>query len=343
MRGPPALPGGGFATLRENSLKRRYIAATVALAAGILAVSTTATAQATGTWKDRAAAALTEWHKLDDAKPSAASAFSLSYAGLAEATLNGWSDPAVQTLLDRTMALRNPDGGWGLNATTNALDHAHVRAADTTFTVTLADHVGPFLLGAYQHGLIGVEPLQTIGSLLVHMKRWTWYGGVCLAYSESPYDQVNPNECVHNANAAAGLFLTQLSQAGIGIPGASSVRALILKCEIGTFTFANKNWKYSEIYGTLQDLDHAALNTEHLLAEAPTIGYVPMVQIMQNASTNPVDRLAHFRLGSFYCAAANQWFGEFDDWLTTPPADASTRLAQMARWGARDYQVCEAS
>src|SRR5882672_6393733 len=301
------------------------------------------------TWHERAIEALDKWNALGGWHSAPAtvtpstSVLSLAYAGIADATLNGWSDPEVTTLLDDVIALRNPDGGWGVNVATDYFADGTVNPATTSYTVTMADHVGPFLLGAYQHGLIGVEPLTTIGSLLVHMPSWSVNGGICLAYSESPNDHVNSGYCVHNVNAAAGLFLTQLAAAGVSIPGATSIRAGIVKTEVVAYNGTALNWPYKQAALTAyEDKDHEALNVEALLTEAPSLGYVPQVNIILNAfPTDTNSRLAHFRLGSTRCSSANQWFGEFDDWLANPPASANVRYAQMARWASRISAVCE--
>ena len=328
-------------------LSRRlgFVAAAVLVAALTTAAGVPKPSTLT-TWRDRAIAAVQQWHAVDDQDPSLAAPLALSHIGLAEATLYGWDYPDVAVILARLMALRNPDGGWGLNATADAFGDGTVNPATTSYTVTMADHVGPFLLGAYQHGLIGVEPLTTIGSILVHLPQWTLFGGVCVPYSTSPNDQVNSGQCVHNSSAAVGLFLTQLWQANVGVPGATTLRGLIVKTETAAYNVAAKNWWYAEnghgYFGTpYNDADHESLDVEAMLTEAPSLGYLPQVYLMLNAFPNdPSSPLAHFRLGYSRCVSADQWFGEFDTWLANPPS--STRLAQMARWAARDSAVCEA-
>lgn len=297
----------------------------------------------TGTWGSRAAEALAAWHAVDAKTPSK-SVLGISYAGIAEATLNGWDAPEVTTLLNRVMALRNPDGGWGLNYAWDAFSDGSVNPATTSYTVTMADHVGPFLLGAYQHGLIGVEPLTTIGKIIVGIPRWSLYGGACVPYSTTAADRAKPTYCVHNVNAAVDLFLTQLWNAGIGISGATSVRALVTKAEVAAYSFKFGSWPYSQANTAVaEDHDHESLNVEAMLTEAPSLGYFPQVAIMINSfPTDANSRLAHFRLASTRCVSANQWFGEFDGWLATPPASPDIRLAQMARWASRTAAVCEA-
>lgn len=330
-------------------MMRRLAVLATAVLLGATLVAPAAHATGDG-WRTRAVAALAAWHVLDDQDPMAASAFALSYAGLAEASLNGWDSPAVASLLARVMALRNPDGGWGLNATSDTFSDGTVNPATTTYTVTVSDHVGPFLLGAWQHGLVGIEPLTTIGNLLVHMPRWTVDSGTCLAYSTSPNDQQNSGMCIHNASAAAALFLGQLATAGVSISGATSIRGLIVKAEVGAYVVSAKNWPYAEnghgyFGGPYNDVDHEALNVEMMLdplAGAPSLGYLPQVNIMLNSfPTDPNSPLAHFRLGATRCSSADQWFGEFDAWLAAPPSPAIIRLAQMARWAARNADVCE--
>lgn len=320
---------------------RRLAALAVAVLLGATLVAEPAHATGDG-WRTRAVAALAAWHAADDADPTAASAFALSYAGLAEASLNGWDSPVVASLLARVMALRNPDGGWGLNAPSDAFNDGSVNPADTTYTVTIADHVGPFLLAAWQHGLIGIEPLTTIESILVHLPHWTILGGNCVPYSTSPNDRTSSGLCVNNVNAAAGWFLTQLTQAGVPMSGATSLRAMIVKTEVGEFDPVSKNWPYRTGSSALSDIDHTSLNVEALLTEAPSLGYVPQVNILLNSfPTDAMSPMAHFRLGATRCVSADQWFGEFDAWLAAPPAPAIIRLAQMARWAARNADVCE--
>lgn len=320
----------------------KRIIITLTILAGMLITPATATAT-DNTWRARAIAALALWHAQDDTTPST-SVLAISAAGMAQASLNGWDDSEVATLLGRVMALRNPDGGWGLNSSFDAFGDKTVNPPNTTYTITLVDHVGPFLLGAYQHGLIGVEPLTTIGTILIGLPRWSLNGGICLPYSTAAADQVNSTYCVHNVNAAVGLFLTRLAAANVSIPGATGVRAGIIKEEVAAYNSTAMNWAYDGKATTLDDADHEALNVEAMLTEAPSLGYVPQVQLMTHSF--PADAnspLAHWRLGYSRCVSADQWFGEFDAWLASPPAPADTRLAQMARYAARDAAVCEAT
>lgn len=321
----------------------RRILALLTLVAGLILVVPAAANSTPDSWHARALAALTAWHTQDDATPST-SVLAISAAGMAEGTLNGWGSPEVATLLGRVMALRNADGGWGLNATFDAFGDKTVNPASTTYAITLADHVGPFLLDAYQHGVGTVEPLTTIGTILAKLPRWSVDGGLCVPYSTSPNDQINSTYCVHNVNAAVGLFLTDLADAGIGIAGATVLRAGIVKAEVGTYNATSMNWPYDGRATTLDDIDHEGMNVEALLTEAPSLGYVPQVQIMTHAyPTDANAPLAHFRLAYSRCVSGAQWWPEFDAWLAAPPAPADTRLAQMARYAARDAVVCDAS
>ena len=166
---------------------------------------------------------------LDQQDPAAAGPQALVYTGIARARLHGWKDPEVTSLLGGLMALRNPNGGWGLNIANDSFGDGSINPADTTYTVAIADHVGPFLLGEWQHGLIGKEPLTTVAALLVTLPRWSISGGACLPYSTSPYDRATSGYCVHNDNASVGLFPAQLDAAGVFVSGASTRRSLILK------------------------------------------------------------------------------------------------------------------
>lgn len=294
---------------------------------------------ATDRWRVQAVAAIEKWETLDSQSAST-SVLNLSFVARAIAEASGWDDPRLPGLLTRLMALRNPDGGWGVNRPFDAFSDGSANPASTSYTVTMTDHIGPFLLGAWQHGLLAdAEPLTSIGALLMRLPRWRVAGGHCVAYSTSRDDQRDARQCVHNVNASLGLFLGQLADAGVPVSGASNLRMFITRAEVASYDVTAKNWPYA-LNGRLNDAVHAAMSTEAMLRMAPDLAARPLVNLMTRQGVLERDAIAHFRLGAFRCDMAYQWLPEMQDFVAAPPSPAQHNLAQAAFGAARLAQRC---
>ena len=270
---------------------------------------------------------------------------------------DGWDDDRIPTYLAKLYSLRNPDGGWGLNFTYDKFSDGTVNPANTTYTVTLADHVGPVLLDAYEHGLVPAADVSTVVSLLLSTQTATWTtAGRCLAYSRSPNDAVNTSNgrCTYNVNAIAAMFLQMANAKGFNQTGLQRRVSDITKNVINGFNYQTLWWPwYTAIGSALQDTDHNAATAEALyLGLSYGIGREVAYWHMDNAlADNSMSPIAHMRLtglpsgpGStsgattIWCVMGDDWLDEAQDFVDSPPSNRAR--AQAAYWASRNAAVC---
>lgn len=288
-------------------------------------------------WRARASAAATKFAALDDGKQRV---FPYAYMASAIGNLYGWDDPRVATYLTKVRSMRLPDGGYGLNYSIDEFGDGTWNSATTAYTVTMADHVGPVLLEAYQNGKASKDEISALANYVAHIPLLS---GNCMPYSNSPNDRASSYYCIHNVSASASLWLTNVVDAGIPVWEQAWITLNIDRRETAAYLPYSGNWNYSDVPGRgLSDIDHTALSTEWALSHAPAIGRAMLAKIM--TTSFPTDQnapLAHFRLSAFDCANSTRWFAEFDSWLANPPGtDDGIRYAQLARWAARNAKAC---
>lgn len=250
----------------------------------------------------------------------------------------GWTDPRVVTYLAKLYSLRNPDGGWGLGTAWDAFQDGTTNPATTTYTVTLADHVGPVLLEAYQHGLVPAADVQAMVNLLMstHSTIYT-ASGRCIAYSRSGFDNAVTVGCVHNVNSAAAWFLLEARAAGFDAPGLVTKVAEMVRMEAGAWKWQTRWWPYIGT-GSPADTDHTAAQAWQTWDLARPLGEATATKILTEFATlqdNAMAPVAVVRLATLspeMAALADPWMGEVDDLVDSPP---STRaLAQVAYWAS---------
>lgn len=299
-------------------------------------------------WRSRAVAALDAFAAADDGNQSA---FSYAFVAQTVAWLYGWDDPRVDTYLAEVYERRNPDGGWGLNASHDWLGDGTVNPVDTTYTITIAGHVGPVLLEAHKAGKVPYVDVKSIVDLLMTSPRVTAYGtatGQCIAYSRSGNDS---GFCVHNVNASVAWFLVAADAAGVQATGLTLLVVDILRREVANYIPGTMWWKYRDTT-SLNDADHNSYMGETLYDLIPKIGAtVAWNHMTHEFADNAVSPLAHARLTSlaarpghmhpsgttWWCVLGDDWMGEFDAFVATAPPG---RLAQAAYYAARASLAC---
>lgn len=309
----------------------------VCLAVLVMPVQPGSTSRA---WHDRAVAAIKKFIATDDGHQEP-----FLYAYIVDAIGNtyGWNDPRVTAYLTKLRSMRHPDGGYGFNEDFDAFADGTVNDhRTTTYTITMADHVGPVLLDAYQHGRASAGEVRGIATyLLTKIPRIPVSVGTCLAYDSNPND-AKPGYCVHNVNAAVALFLSDLLKAGITVPGAKWLIIHIDQQETAAYLPQQANWRYMDGRPGLSDIDHTSLNVEWALSQSPMIGRVMLRHIMINDFPDDLDSpAAHFRLAAFDCTDGARWLGQFDQWLADPPNHIYNWLGQLARWASRNAMACD--
>lgn len=292
------------------------------------------------------------------AVPVKSAAFTYGSALLATGTLNGWNDPHVPVLLDKLMDVRNPDGGWGLGYPYPAFDKTS-NTAGTTYTVTLAGHVGPPLLAAWKGGaLTDPEPLRKITQLLMTTPRYTSTGGARVSVSRDPGDTItsaNPSWCIHNINAGVADYLTQASAAGFGYSGLQRLVVDITRFEVTTYNLSWSGWAYQHTGNTPQDRDHQSYSAQSMYFSAYPVGREAAYQLLANPAVDDDGRRAHMRLvalpggpGSMsrddpgvtlWAEMGDRWIPEAQAYVDASDGDAK-RLAQAAMFAALNAQAC---
>ena len=284
------------------------------------------------------------------------------------ARLYGWADPRIATYLSTVYAMRKPDGGWGLRDAWDAFQDGTTNPADTTYTVTLADHVGPVLLDAYLAGVPGVAAadIQTIVDLLATTNAFGFVspsGQVtrCIAYSRSAFDVITSsnNRNVHNVSAQAAAFMARAH--GWGFTRSTLPRRVVdvTLHELDVYNPTLSWWPYKGPYSTsvsaMADTDHTAAQAEAMYSLAPWTGRSAAKRIMSDPATsdNSMATVARMRLTGLPARpdsmsttepGATIWAVYGDDWLADAVAFVASEtdlrhIAQAAYWASRNALV----
>lgn len=309
-------------------------------------------------WRARAETALARFEQV---KTSSETPHALAYAAQVYAWLSpqGWQDPTARAYLAQVRAERNPDGGYGLGFAYDFGSDGTVNPANTTYSVTIADHVGPTILDAYRAGVVDRSEVKTLVDLLMSTPRIVNANspyGQCVAYSRSQNDNL-AWACIHNVSAGVARFLVDANAAGVGAGGLQKLVVDISRREIFAYLPVADDgrqawWRYGDSRA-LNDADHNAYSAESVYYLAYHIGreaaYQHMVTRWQDNSAAP---LAHMRLvalpggpGSMsadgsttlWCVLGDQWLGEFDQFVQSA---AARQAAQAAYFAARNARAC---
>lgn len=249
-------------------------------------------------------------------------AFVYAYAASAAGARHGWDNAVTVAYLDKVRSLRVA-GGWPANTTSNF------------YTITLADHVGPVLLEAYQHAAASSAEVMQVANLLIATPCTTTAAGQCVSY----LTYSTSADCVHNQNAAVGLFLDHVRAAGLSVAGADALVAQITRREAAAYNPTARAWPYSDTQQPISDADHTSLSAEAALTLSPAIGRQAVDKLMTTAyagSTEVNSPLAHLRAGAFDPARTGDWLAEAQTYQAgATQASSPTRQAQIARWAAR--------
>jgi hypothetical protein len=319
-------------------------------------------------WRALAVQALARFRADDD---GAQRTNTYAWAAEAELRLNG-DTPYLRQLLNKIYSQRKPDGGWGLNFAHDKFDNGTINDINTTYTVTLAGHVGPPFLLAYQRGIDVITApdgstwsikaqLKVIVNLLMTTPRIDTAQGQCLAYSRNPNDNV-PYGCVHNASAGAARFLFDVNAAGIGKSGLAALVEGITRREAYAYVVSGlscggqprTNWYRYMDTPSCNDADHNSYNAESMYFLAPPIGQNMAWMHMTNSfSDNTNAPVAHFRLAALppipgridaatglatWCILGDQWLTESQQFLAS--STDLQRVTQVAQGAARVADNC---
>jgi hypothetical protein len=288
----------------------------------------------TGPWGQRADALLT---RALNADPTGATAS--NYGSLTEALARrrGWTDPDAKAYLGKVMALRKPDGGWGLEKAYDAFNDGTINPVSTTYTVSLVG-VGELLLQGYQAGVVDRATITSVLSRLYTIPRIAVTGGYCLSYSAAATDN-QTGYCVHNVSAGAAAFMVRTTRAGF--PPATWWQSQITRYEVNTYNPDRHDWKYFDSSPNWNDPAHTGYSVASIQELAPPIGRDATVYHMGRDQTNPNDVWLHLSLAPFACAQAERWLTEVDTEFAKPANSTFGLLVQGAALTARAADACD--
>ena len=236
-----------------------------------------------------------------------------------------------------------PDGGYGLDKGWDAFGDGTTNPADTSYLVTVTDHVGLVLLDGYQAGAV---PAQEVAELVEMVRNWPTVDGQpgCLAYSNSQYDRTS---CVHNVNSSAIWFIDAAERFGAWT-GAPADLSALLEHELSAYR-GDGWWPYRDDQEQRQDVNHNAAEVEQLQFVAPDLA-ASALQLMvsdpavpyhpDEAMQTAYDPMGFLRLGVQSCTAANTAFPDSVTLAQAVPYSVVT--AQLALWSARVAAICQA-
>jgi hypothetical protein len=338
---------------------RRSLLAAAVLTAAFLWPQTAVAAVRGDQWRTLAVQALAAFEAGDSVADGGAGNLKVMSYGLAyEASgrLRGFDDVRSQRYLAKVLSMKNPDGGYGLPFAYDLLGDGTVNPATTTYTVTLADHVGSPLLAGYLAGAVPRAEVQSIVNLIMSTPRIDTAQGQCIAYSRHPNDSVN-YACVHNVNAGAAHFLLRANSAGIGRSGLATLAEGVLRRETYAYLPASRNWRYADTQA-MSDADHQSYEAYSMYFLAPQLGSNIAYSMMNTDYSTSVSlqqsAVIHARLTALppgignippaptaedrWCVMGDRWLPEVGDYIAAlPSVDSAAQIAQLT---ARAADAC---
>lgn len=275
---------------------KRFIAALVAALMGV-AMLTASPAQASDTqpvvstdaearalWKDLA---LRQLQEVTDAIVAGddlgleviTQSFQASLIALKYEDSGGWFHSSAQSALNEVITrfkeTSNVRGnaGYNMGQTADAMGDGSTNSADTIYTVTMTDHVGPVLLEAAKAGAVDPSEMTFLLNAIMDIPVNDFPFGKCAQYSDAPVDAPY---CVFNVTASVAGFLTDAMNAGFTVPGQATRIAELTPALAATYEAggAVNGWPYgygsstaprftNQYWGSLgianEDMNHAAL------------------------------------------------------------------------------------
>ncbi|WP_189114756.1 hypothetical protein [Pilimelia terevasa] len=184
----------------------------------------------------------------------------------------GWRNARARDLRDRLLALRTPDGGYGIGRAWDAFGDGSTNPADTTYSYTIANVAGPLLLRAWLAGELPDRYLrEPVDALLRAPAAPTRTpGGACIGYSALPEDA---RVCVPNVSFGSARFLADVArETGWEVPGLADRVAAVTRTIPELYLPASGAWPYLAGRTRPQDHSHNAYTIRSVLALDPAFG-----------------------------------------------------------------------
>lgn len=193
----------------------------------------------------------------------------------------GWNHSSTQSALQEVIDLFKEtsnvrgNAGYNMGQTADAFSDGSTNTADTIYTVTMTDHVGPVFLKAAQAGALPASEIYFLIDSIMAIPVKTFPFGKCSVYSDAPADA---HYCVFNVTASVGGFLQDALDAGYSRPGQQQLITDLAAGLSATYEQggAVKGWPYgyggstapkftNSYWGSFtanEDLNHAGLTNE---------------------------------------------------------------------------------
>ncbi|WNB17741.1 hypothetical protein [Marivirga arenosa] len=271
----------------------------------------------------------------------------IAYLTYANALLYGWKHEKVKTKLN-ALYEEIEKNGYGLGYSWDAFQDGSVNPDTTNYTITITDHVGLVLLKGY---LAGVVEEARIHHLVNALQRIPLADSIklgnCLAYSDSPYDQIG---CVHNVNISAAQFLNSINVlTNLKVKNIDYEIDQILTREINSYQPAEKNFLYWDGGSRLTDQNHLAFQVWCMLdldkSKLDVIAEEILDSLIVNREKTISALIGQLRLLTYNDTNANSIMTELllllsnhkptlDEYKIINKLDNPRELAQLAVWSA---------
>ena len=176
-----------------------------------------------------------------------------AYLMYSNAVINGWNDIKTNTYFQNCIEIISSNS-YGLDYEWDAFQDGTINSIETNYTIRMTDHVGyPFIEG-YKNGFIDESYLIKIFEKLNNVPEADTLGnGVCIAYSDSPFDQIG---CVHNVNISVAYFISELLDLNMIEPTYLNLVDSIIHRELTSYIPSVNNYLYWDGSDRLTDHNH---------------------------------------------------------------------------------------
>jgi len=258
-----------------------------------------------------------------------------AWAAQAAGILRGWHDPTTTAYLNKMLSMKNPDGGYGLPCDYDQFNDGSVNPKTTSYTVTMAGHVGQTEIAAYEAGVLPASELSALAVEVKAVPQLNNAAGSCLAYSTAAPDHANPDYCVHNVNAGAAVFLMQVQALELAPAGSGILAGYIGRRETATYNVHTGSWPYDDS-GRASDDGHTAYLVASMYYLAPYLGNFIAGNLLAKTYTAAADWGVTLGLAALPSDVAGMHYGPPDRWCAGAARQIPLQQQTLATWTTPD-------
>lgn len=270
----------------------------------------------------------------------------LSYMAYSYGLIYDWQHPSARGYLQRAIDSAKKNG-YGLGYAWDAFQDGTINPDSTDYTITLTDHVGLAYVSAYKSGVLPKEYLIDILERVLTMPMAdSLNNGICISYSDSPFDQIG---CVHNVNISVAQFLNSLVEFDeFEMFELTQKIDKILTRENSSYLINEKNYYYWDGNKRLTDQNHLAFQAWCMSVinnpESNKIGSEIINNLVGSREKSISAVIGHLRILPFNSANADSLKFELNELLAQRDTtyiisksynlESSRTLAQLALWSS---------